>query len=180
MSCGIYIIEHVVVSAKYIGLTSRPFESRWNDYKERFPRKDGWTYRVLEECEKPQLKIRERFHIAEAKLNGIPLLNKNNGGGGKLAGYQRTDENKRNLVIARTGIKIKKHTAEANAAKSLRQMGHKGCIHTDATKENLSEKAKLQFATDEQRKAHAEKTKAGMSKSSKKIGRPKKGEPKNG
>ena len=82
MSCGIYIIEHVVVSAKYIGLTSRPFKCRWNDYRERFPRKDGWIYRVLEECETSQLRIRERFYIAEAKLNGIPLLNKNNGGGG--------------------------------------------------------------------------------------------------
>jgi len=76
---GIYKLENFSTDEWYVG-KSKNIYGRWIKHSRKYKPAEGWTSRILEECEHESLNEREKFHIANEKLNGGVCKNKTTGG----------------------------------------------------------------------------------------------------
>lgn len=103
---GIYKLENLMTNEWYVG-KSINVQRRWRQHFDKcFLKSDGWTAKVLEECEFEVLNEREKFHVANEKLNGGVCKNKTTGGGN---GAKVTDEVRATIKagLARPEVKVK-------------------------------------------------------------------------
>jgi len=157
MSCGIYKIVCKVTARCYIG-QSRNIEGRWPAHLKRFS-KVCFDYSILEECAADMLDERERFHIADYNCIEPFGFNIQKGGQGwdmvftdkhraKLSvnlkgntrrkGKKMSDESKRKMSVARTGVKCGPMSDETKRKLSEANKGKKVTPFTAAHRQKIS------------------------------------------
>jgi len=148
--CGIYKITNKENGMCYIGLSVHILK-RWNShvstkkkYKihEAFQQFgiDAFSFEVVEECDKKELRKREKWWIDHLDCVWPKGYNMNNGGGGTI---KHSKETKKKMSQKLSGKKNpffgKKHTEETRRKISEKSKGH-GKPHSEESKKNLSEK----------------------------------------
>lgn len=156
------LIDPTNNECRYIGKTIQKLKVRLyrhlNDIDKNVSHKNSWLLglrnkgllnevkiEVLEECDLSILNEREVFWIGEFKNNGYRLTNLTIGGDVGSLGHKHSVEAKLKISEAgkkRKGKKMSEQFRE-NVSKSL--MGntrHKGCKHTNITKQKISNSKK--------------------------------------
>ena len=124
MECGIYIISNTINGKNYVG-SAKSFRKRWNIHKSQLMNNkhhsnklqnawnkygcENFVFVPIQYCETEYLITNEQWwinHLDSFKkgYNATP-----NAGKGSLLGVKFSDEHKKNLSIAKTGLK---HTQE--------------------------------------------------------------------
>lgn len=130
--CGIYVVTHIESGRRYIG-KSVNVKVRWNEhvrqcrnYRNKFYNalakygRESFTWTIVEECEREELNVREKFWIAE--LDTIETgMNCTAGGDGVMAGIKHSPEERAAKSRRQSG---KPHSEEHNKRVSEALMGH--------------------------------------------------------
>ena len=126
--CGIYKITNKENGMCYIGLSVHIFK-RWNSHvsaKKKYKLHeafdqfgiDAFSFEVVEECNKKELRKREKHWIAHFDCVWPKGYNMNNGGSGKV---NHSKESKKKMSLAKKGKKLSEEHKE-KISKTLKEI----------------------------------------------------------
>jgi len=180
--CGIYKITHRESGMCYIGLSVHIFK-RWNSHvstKKKYKLHEAFdqfginafSFEVVEECDKKELRKREKWWIAHFDCVWPKGYNMNKGGSGKVNHSAKTKKkisakHKGKTLSEETCRKISKTLKERGTVKGKNNPMY-GKKHTKESRLKMSESTKGQICSEETRRKMS-KTRKGKALSVNKM-----------
>jgi len=150
--CGIYKITHRDSGMCYIGLSVHIFK-RWNSHistKEKYKIHEAFdqfginafSFEVVEECDKKELRKREKWWIAHFDCVWPKGYNLNHGGGGGV--IKHSEKTKKKMSESRKGRTLtEEHRRKMSKSKKGEKHPFYGKSHSEETRRKMCEAAKI-------------------------------------